>query len=184
MSTFFTSNTNFGDSDACIKYGRKFDTVNAMDSFLISKWNSVVTTNDVVYVLGGFGNFEIIPSLAGRIVLIEGSAERSYFKNLGFYGYDSPTHFLASKYGIAYAPYLHIDVSETIPNETINTLILRENISSNPLDPNDSFKLYGDAKSRNILTPDGLNVAIDVHNFKPISMDSVAFYIKGASINN
>ena len=54
MTTFVTSNMQLGRPNAMKTYKRDFKNVDEMDTFLINKWNSVVSAGDVVYHLGNF----------------------------------------------------------------------------------------------------------------------------------
>ena len=54
MTTFVTSNLQLGRPSAMKTYKRDFENVDAMDTYLINKWNSVVKAEDVVYYLGNF----------------------------------------------------------------------------------------------------------------------------------
>ncbi len=54
MTTFVTSNLQLGRPSVMKTYKRDFENVDAMDTYLINKWNSVVKAEDVVYHLGNF----------------------------------------------------------------------------------------------------------------------------------
>ena len=76
---YFIADTHFNHENI-IKYcNRPFENSNEMNEYIINKWNSVVTENDVVYHLGdvGFGNTEELKQLVGRLngtkILIRGN---------------------------------------------------------------------------------------------------------------
>ena len=54
MRRFVTSNLQLGRPQAIKKYNRPFKDVDEMTESLIKEWNSVVTSNDLVYHLGNF----------------------------------------------------------------------------------------------------------------------------------
>lgn len=54
MKLFITSNQQFGRHGAIEQYSRKFNSVDAMNSYMIEQWNSVVGKDDLVYVVGNF----------------------------------------------------------------------------------------------------------------------------------
>lgn len=54
MKVFVTSNQQFGRPSAIKLYKRPFDSVEEMDIQMIEAWNSVVSEEDIVYVLGNF----------------------------------------------------------------------------------------------------------------------------------
>lgn len=179
MSTFFTSNTNFSDLNACIKYNRPFETIDAMDSSLISKWNSVVGVKDIVYILGNFGNYDILPNLNGKIILLEGETEHRDFDGVQ---YNDRVQYFANKYGITYLINTELDVGELTREELpVKKLILQQDASdiSHGMTNNTCY-IYADSKNKDIITKSGINVAIDIHNFKPVSLQTLLFYIKGA----
>ena len=92
---FFAADTHFGD-DRIIKYeNRPFADADEMDRVLIEKWNSVVSDNDSVFLLGDFSSYaleksgEICRRLNGRKFLVMGHHdtfnERQY-SECGFEG--------------------------------------------------------------------------------------------------
>lgn len=54
MTTFFTSDTHFGDHRVIWMYKRPFATVPEMDAALAANWNAVVGEDDEVWHLGDF----------------------------------------------------------------------------------------------------------------------------------
>ena len=96
--TYFIADTHFGDS-AILRYeNRPFENVSHMDNELISRWNSVVSDEDCVYVLGDFGadgyETEVISALKGKKYLIKGNHDvksNDYYRKAGFEEvYDHP----------------------------------------------------------------------------------------------
>ena len=96
--TYFIADTHFGDS-AILRYeNRPFENVSHMDNELISRWNSVVSDEDCVYVLGDFGadgyETEVISALNGKKYLIKGNHDvksNDYYRKAGFEEvYDHP----------------------------------------------------------------------------------------------
>lgn len=96
--TYFIADTHFGDS-AILRYeNRPFENVSHMDNELISRWNSVVSDEDCVYVLGDFGadgcETEVISALKGKKYLIKGNHDvksNDYYRKTGFEEvYDHP----------------------------------------------------------------------------------------------
>ncbi len=76
---FYVSDTHFGH-EAIIGFSRRpFSSINQMDRVLIETWNSVVTSQDIVYILGdfAFGSADYVASvfhaLRGRKILITGN---------------------------------------------------------------------------------------------------------------
>ncbi len=76
---YFIADTHFNHENI-IKYcNRPFKNSKEMNEYIISKWNSVVTKDDIVYHLGdvGFGSTEelkkLVSSLNGTKILIRGN---------------------------------------------------------------------------------------------------------------
>lgn len=81
---FFISDLHFGHENI-IKYDhRPFNSVNEMDDTMISNWNSTVTEEDTVYILGDFSwrnakeTAEILEKLKGKKNLIIGNHDTKF----------------------------------------------------------------------------------------------------------
>lgn len=51
MALFFTADTHFGDHRTLNIHRRPFATVGEMDEALVTSWNAVIGSEDVVWVL-------------------------------------------------------------------------------------------------------------------------------------
>ncbi len=58
MSTFFISDTHFGDERILRYESRPFETVQQMDDALIENWNRVVGDTDTVFHLGDVSAYD------------------------------------------------------------------------------------------------------------------------------
>lgn len=94
MLKYFIADTHFNHENI-IKYcNRPFINSKEMNEYIESKWNSIVTPNDIVYHLGdvGFGTTEelniILNRLNGMKILIKGNHDirrgTSNWKEIGF----------------------------------------------------------------------------------------------------
>lgn len=77
---YFIADTHFGGENIRRYENRPFDNVAEMDEKLIENWNSVVTAEDTVYVLGDFSDYEdaerdagILSRLNGTKILVMGN---------------------------------------------------------------------------------------------------------------
>ena len=75
--TYFISDLHIGDANI-IKYeNRPFNNVYEMNNKLVSNWNSVVTDEDTVFIVGDFisdlNSFEYLSRFKGHIKLIVGN---------------------------------------------------------------------------------------------------------------
>lgn len=82
MKIFLTSNQQFGRPGAIKAYKRSFSDVGEMNLHLIDQWNSVVSKEDAVFVLGNFVwdpelGEEIIGALNGEIYVMDGEWDRA-----------------------------------------------------------------------------------------------------------
>lgn len=91
--SFFIADTHFGHSEIMNYENRPFSSVEEMDNKIISNWNSVVSDNDKVFVLGDLSSYEkektaqICGSLKGIKILIRGNHDiqnESYYCDCGF----------------------------------------------------------------------------------------------------
>jgi calcineurin-like phosphoesterase family protein len=80
MTTFFTSDTHFGDAYVIVRSRRPFAHVREMDAALVARWNETVGPEDEVWHLGDFAAkmtepalARLLDSLAGRKHLIVGN---------------------------------------------------------------------------------------------------------------
>jgi len=77
MKIFATGNQQFGRRGAIKKFDRPFESIQEMNNHMIGSWNSVVSDDDHVYVIGNFAwdpmtADEMIGQLNGTIYLVRG----------------------------------------------------------------------------------------------------------------
>ena len=84
---FVIADTHFFGKNIMKYENRPFNTVEEMNNTFIHNWNSAVTKDDTVYMLGDFFDFDnctysqaddIVKKLNGKIVLILGNHDRNY----------------------------------------------------------------------------------------------------------
>lgn len=79
---FYIADTHFGHANVMKYDNRPWFTVYDMDNALIKNWNSVVTNEDTVYILGDISwyktneTIKILDQLNGKKVLIKGNHDR------------------------------------------------------------------------------------------------------------
>lgn len=85
---FVIGDNHFFDPNI-INYCRNFDSVYEMNEYMIVQWNSIVTNNDTVFVLGDFFDFgnctetqtiEVLNRLNGHKILIAGNHDEGYLE--------------------------------------------------------------------------------------------------------
>lgn len=89
-NTWFISDTHFGHIGS-LRWpngaNRPFESIDIMDKTIIDNWNSIVTSEDIVFHLGDFSYRarpsrikDIMSALNGNIVLIKGNHDRDTLK--------------------------------------------------------------------------------------------------------
>ena len=87
MNTYFISDLHFGHANVIRYDNRPFVNIEHNDSVLIKNWNSRVTDEDEVYILGDFSwynatkTLEIFSKLKGKKFLIRGNHDGKLLKN-------------------------------------------------------------------------------------------------------
>jgi len=165
MKVFVTSNQQFGRPGAIKAYKRSFYDVHEMNESLVESWNSVVSDDDTVYVLGNFAwdpeTAELMLSrLNGTIFNITGEYDKAIIEldenSLG-----------RLDIGLLY------NVIEEIP--TYNAVISYWPLLDWPSKTKGSYSIIGhpnkkyksDHKSRII------NCTCDLWNFKPVEISKI-----------
>lgn len=82
MKVFVTANQQFGRVNAIKTYKRPFPSVEEMNFNLIKEWNSVVSKEDRVYVLGNFAwdpetAENVVHQLNGEIIVVPGEHDKA-----------------------------------------------------------------------------------------------------------
>ena len=72
---FFIADTHFGDNDVFLMSGENkfFDSVKDKDEKIIENWNTTVSPEDIVFILGDFGDMDYWYKLNGKKTLIKGN---------------------------------------------------------------------------------------------------------------
>lgn len=78
MSIYLTSDLHFGHDRQFIWKARGFNSVQEMNDVLVEKWNSIITNEDDIYVLGDImlgsvDNIDYISKLKGKIHIVLGN---------------------------------------------------------------------------------------------------------------
>lgn len=74
---FYTADMFFGNED--IAKRRHFKDVSSMNNKIVENWNSIITPDDKVYILGGVGEFEFLLSLNGEKTLFFTRYEKPFY---------------------------------------------------------------------------------------------------------
>jgi len=162
---WFTSDLHLGH-DAIIEYcGRPFKNATVMDKSLIKNINNLVQEDDELYILGdlsiktkshrGFYQQTLSKIRCNKIVLIMGNhdiLDPWFYCELGIHS--------------VHAPYLQVEEFICVHDPALSQV-----------DRNLKF-LCGHVHDLFFKQQNCLNVGMDVHDFKPISIDMVREYFK------
>ena len=96
MATFFTADLHLGHSEIIGFSNRPFESVSDMNRALISNWNSRVSNEDHVYIIGDLfysgrdakGHkeaIELVSKLNGILHLVAGNHDMPYLKNTDYH---------------------------------------------------------------------------------------------------
>lgn len=163
MAIFVTSDLHLNHAGV-IEMGRKFNSVQEHNEFIISEINKVVGKDDLFYILGDvlFGSFKElkkwIPLINGRKVLILGNHDRrtiGEYKSAGFIEvYNHPVYYSR-----------HLILSHEPAIEAFN----------NPY----VYNVHGHIHFNDLDLPNFINVNIELTNYKPVSLTEIEEKVSG-----
>ena len=163
-TTYFISDTHFGDSRALELSKRPYNSVETMDYDMILKWNTTVKPIDTVYHLGDLGDkLDFICYLNGTKYFLEGNYERcgkyTYKANDFDKVFKEPTIIIVNnkKYAISHEPIS----GATLRNQN----------------PDVEGVIFGHIHGRQKIKTFGVDAGVDANNFKPISIEDIDFYL-------
>ena len=165
MAIYFCADCHFGQERTLKMSLRPFDSVSEMDKVLINNWNSLIKPEDTVYILGDFGILSYAKFLSGKKHFIRGNYEYNYTDEelLKYFDLVCPSKTV-------HIPIIHNDTLYhfTMAHEPKNVKEFK--ISDNYVN------VFGHVHKLQMIKSYGINVGMDCHNFKPISIDDVLFY--------
>jgi len=156
MTIYFTADTHFHHNKIVEYSERPFKNVEEMDDTLIHNWNSIVKERDIVYHLGDFTFNDkeykkLKQQLHGTIIHIKGNHDKSKQTRI---------KDLTLAIGNEIWQLVHN------PIDGINNIVICGHVHK-------SFLTYRTQKGRLYV-----NVGVDMHNYKPISLHDLQEIIK------
>lgn len=163
-TTYFISDTHFGDSRALELSKRPYNSVETMDYDMMLKWNTTVKPIDTVYHLGDLGDkLDFISNLNGTKYFLEGNYERcgKYTYNVNDFDkvFKEPTIITVN------------DKKYVISHEPISGATLKNQ------NPDVEGVIFGHIHGRQKIKTFGVDAGVDANNFKPISIEDIDFYL-------
>jgi len=178
MKIYVISDTHFFHYNI-IKYcGRPFTDEYEMNEYIISQWNSLITNDDVVFHLGDFSTGlkcrygelrEVFSRLNGQIHLIRGNHDHQSDEELLQLGFKSVQEFkIINDTMLVHYPFF-------LPKDKYNSKFQRFYDTFNMIytGENCRYVLYGHSHEYPSIYVNKYNVAVDLHDFKPILLDDI-----------
>lgn len=159
---YFTADTHFGHSNIIKFCNRPFNSVEEMNDTLIDNWNSTVNDDDEIYHLGDFGwkdnklNLDILYKLNGTKYLIKGNHDKKFIKNLRVLN-----QFEWVK------DYYELEVDGRL------FVLCHYPFKQWIGDYYGAINLFGHSHGKTKESDNQLDVGVDLHDYKPISMDEI-----------
>lgn len=174
---YFTSDTHFGSDRHLELSKRPFLNVADMDLTFISNWNKTVTSNDIVFHLGDFGDLSVLQKLNfKKMFLLKGNYEH----DIKDFCVDDPRVVVCDNNDNVMKFVLD---GEEIPCVHEPLFDRGSKLGDYFMKTSNKFFLYGHIHEKGLAKHNGLNVGIDAHNYKPISVDVVRFYKNAIQIH-
>lgn len=178
---YFTSDLHLGHDQEFIWGARGFNSVAEMNEKIITRWNSRITKDDDVYVLGdlvmgGVENVELLKQLNGKIHIIygnhDGPKKREAYaelENVIECGWANMIKYKKYNFYLSHYPTItdNEDIGEIVsPKECVINLFGHTHQFDDFYDTNDgyNFRMY--------------HVGVDSHDCFPVPIDEVIEEIK------
>lgn len=167
---YFTSDLHLGHKNILKLCNRPFSTIEEMDICLIENWNSRVTNNDTVYILGDlmFRNSvppeEYLSKLKGKKHLIRGNHDRDWMKKVDidkyFVSNENLSFISDGKHRITICHYPMM----SWPHMSTNGYMIFGHIHQN------TDAIYWPIIEQSELM---LNAGVDINGYKPVTFDEM-----------
>jgi calcineurin-like phosphoesterase family protein len=164
MAVFYTADTHFGEERTLTFSRRPFANVREMDDTMVSRWNSLVQSDDTVYHLGDFGDLETARRLNGHILLLLGNYEREAI---------AQGEITLASLQAYFSQVIEGPVLLHALEGTGEQIALVHEPSHRRME---MFNLFGHIHQLQMVKRNGLNVGVDCHDFAPVSLETILFY--------
>lgn len=177
---FFTADLFLGCSEKIKSLNRPFGSLIEMDNYIVESWNKTVMPHDTVYILGGLGNPNILRNLNGEKILILGWTDLEEFNkwvSANNYSEDFELNsecyeeYLRSNFSISRISFSG-RVSLKLDDSRIKAVSYEKYLDS------DDFNVCGGLGNLVKTIGYGVNVSMDVNNFRPVSDNDLRYYRK------
>ncbi|HHT98039.1 MAG TPA: phosphoesterase [Clostridiales bacterium] len=152
--TFFIADMHFGDANIILYENRPYANIHEMRELMLSNWNTTVSSDDEVFVVGDFINFkgtknpeEILSRLNGKINLIVGNHDKGYEE---FYRNNGVN---VIEYSIIYETFWIISHKPMYMNDNMPYVNIFAHVHNNPMYKNVSSRSFCVSAERINYTP-------------------------------
>lgn len=185
---YYTSDLHLGNNNIIAHENRPWETVEEMDKALIANWNSRVTPEDDVYVLGDFcfkgatKAIEYLKQLNGSIHLIRGNHDH-FMSQKSFDMWLCDMHNRDLHSGKVYTHVRDKGYYAHIKDNGREVVLCHYPILYWENKERGSIHLYGHVhtyRDCSAMAPNSYNVGVDANNYMPVTLDEL---IKNHSYN-
>lgn len=175
MNIFVTSDTHFCHDRQFIYGPRGFRTVEEMNEAIVERWNSIVTDEDVVYLLGDVmlndndKGMEFLSKLNGSIVIITGNHDTD--RRIALYNTLPNVTVVEHAHIVRYRGYTFYLSHYITLTSNFDAQSLKQSV----------INLHGHTHQKNNFYNDfplNYHVGVDSHDCYPVSLDKVIDDIK------
>ena len=164
---YFTSDIQLGDSDF-------------HDNIIITMWNGIVTDDDVVYILGGVGDFSKLKSLkGGKILLLNQDDMKTYYTYISSVSTKRDT--LLDKEMFRVYCKNEYNISTVLYRDLLEVILFSGDIVRLCNNYPNTSKLFTVASGMGVIQrvfDSGVNVTSYVNGFRPVSEYDVLSFMK------
>lgn len=173
---YFTSDEHYGSARTLKLSKRPFKSVSDMDEVLVSLFNETVEEYDEIWHLGDFGDFENLQYLPGFHYLVLGNYEMEECKKKFKGEFDKYREYLMMEIGFVdvFMDKKYLKVNDELMFKLIHEPSKHDDILVN--NELQVFNLFGHIHGRQMIRRYGIDVGVDAHHFRPISLNRVLFY--------
>lgn len=161
MTTYFTSDTHFGDHRVLNLYPRPYASRDGMDADLIRRWNAAVSPDDEVWHLGDFARSAkhaaaMLPQLNGRKHLVVGNND---VEPQTSHGWES------------IQPYAEIERDDRL------LVLCHYPFRSWNRQHRGALNLHGHSHGRLKPLPRQIDVGVDVWDYRPVTLQTLLAHL-------
>lgn len=178
---YFTSDTHFGSQRTLELSRRPFKDTKEMDKTILDNFNSILTEDDVLYHLGDFGDYEMVSKINCPVCLILGNYEEKditmeYDDNVYDFCHQLRKEGFESIERTKYISMPHPETMEFILFNLVHEPSKCIYKTNSEQTEKNVFNLYGHIHGRQMVRRYGMDVGVDCHHFRPVSMKDIWFY--------